>query len=353
MGGPAQKARGAISAAAYSNLRAAAGEGEGLAIRIPLSSIDEDPTQPRTVFDGDGLESLAASIRLQGVIQPVVVRPPVNGRYMLAWGARRFRASKLAGVHDIPATIRPRQPGDYAAQLMENQQREALRNSDLVRAIARLAGEGHNNRELAATCNLKDHEVSAYRQAGNFPPELRARIDNASMRALYDLYRQWQKTPDAVLRALPDAGAFLSVTDARRIIGGISGKATGSIVLERAPPPRAPASVPPIAADGTESHGERPRGDANPGPGKPAGEARPAPRILHGAKPAGGTAGAWPRQEPEAARRVPVFIVAGTDGEEGRLVLDKVAGRPGLALVEYGRGVAEMPPETLRIVRIE
>ena len=202
MSAPA-KPRAAFAAASLATLRAASGEGQGEVLHLPLADIDEDPGQPRTVFDEEGLALLAASIRAHGLVQPVVVRPAVAGRYPLAFGARRLRAARLAGLAEVPAVIRRERDGDFAAQVIENQHRASLSNSDLVAAIARLAADGHTGKEIATICALKAYEVSAFRQAGNFPPDLRARIDQADMRALYDLYRQWRKTPDAVLAALP------------------------------------------------------------------------------------------------------------------------------------------------------
>ncbi|HYD70755.1 ParB/RepB/Spo0J family partition protein [Azospirillum sp.] len=333
MSGPA-RSRAAFSEAAFGALRAATGEGQGEALRIPLADIDEDPGQPRTVFDDDGLAELAASIREHGVVQPVVVRPPVDGRYTLAVGARRLRASRLAGLADIPAVIR-RGGGDaFAAQVIENQQRAALSNGDLAAAIARLAGAGHSNRQIATICALKDYQVAAFKQAGHFPPELRARLDRGDMRALYDLYRQWRKTPGAVIAALAEAEAFLTVTEARRIIGGITGAPTGSLVLER-----------PVAA--------RPTGDAvaaAPGPAADGG--------LHGARPAApetGRRGAAGTPDPaaDAPRGAPVFRVATGDGRTGRLVVDRKAARPGAALVTFSSGTEAVDAAELRIVGVD
>ena len=241
----APRPRAAFAAATFGNLRAAAGEGRGEALRILLADIDEDPGQPRTVFDDEALESMAQSIRAHGVVQPVVVRPPVDGRYRLVFGARRVRASRLAGVADIPAVIRTADQADFAAQLVENQQRADLSNSDLVVAIGRLVAEGLGNRDIAAICSLRDYQVPAFRQAANFPPELAERIDNADMRALYDLFRQWGRTPAEVVAALPGPDTFITVTEARRIVGEITGKPTGSVVLERA---REAAAAPEAAA---------------------------------------------------------------------------------------------------------
>ena len=143
------KPRARLPEAVRVSLRAASSQ-PGEALRLPLGDIDEDPHQPRTVFDAAELQSMADSIRAHGVVQPIVVRPPVNGRYVLAFGARRLRASRLAQVPDIPAVIRPAGSGDFAEQLIENQQRADLSNSDLATAIARLVGEGASTKDIAA-----------------------------------------------------------------------------------------------------------------------------------------------------------------------------------------------------------
>lgn len=336
--------RAAFAAASFAALRAAAGDGQGEVLHLPLADIDEDPGQPRTVFAEEELALLAASIRAHGLVQPVVVRPAVDGRHRLAFGARRLRAARLAGLAEIPAVIRREGDGDFAAQVIENQHRASLSNSDLVAAIARLAADGHTGPQIATICALKPYEISAFRQAGNFPPELRARIDQADMRALYDLYRQWRKTPDAVLAALADRDMVLTVTEARRIIGGITGRPTGSLVPDRP----VPAAKEPDPLRGV--------------PSAPAGGALAAGEGLHGAKPdvqeKPGRSGGKPKPtvvpDPVAVAPVPpVFHVTAGDGAEGRLIVDRRAGGAGLVLVAYAGGIAEVKAAELRIVRVE
>lgn len=336
--------RAAFAAASFAALRAAAGHGQGEVLHLPLADIDEDPGQPRTVFAEEELALLAASIRAHGLVQPVVVRPAVDGRHRLAFGARRLRAARLAGLAEIPAVIRREGDGDFAAQVIENQHRAPLSNSDLAAAITRLAADGHTGPQIATICALKAYEVSAFRQAGNFPPELRARIDQADMRALYDLYRQWRKTPDAVLAALADSDVVLTVTEARRIVGGITGRPAGSLVPDRPVPaaeepealrddPTAPAAEP--FADGEVLHGAKP--DVQEGIGRGGGE--PKPTVV---------------PDPVAVAPVPpVFHVTAGDGEEGRLIVDRRAGGAGLVLVAYADGIAEVKAADLRIVRVE
>ncbi|MBP2307509.1 ParB/RepB/Spo0J family partition protein [Azospirillum melinis] len=343
MSGPV-KPRAAFAAASFTALRAALGEGQGEVLHLPLADIDEDPGQPRTLFEEEELALLAASIRAHGVVQPVVVRPAVDGRYRLAFGARRLRAARLAGLADIPAVIRRAGDGDFAGQVIENQHRAPLSNSDLATAIRRLAADGHTGKQIATICALKGYEVSAFRQAVNFPPELRARMDHADMRALYDLYRQWRKTPDAVLDALPAADVVLTITDARRIVGAITGRPTGSLVPDR---PMPASAAPDPVHDGTSvPAASLPHGDLFHGtnPTMPEGYGRKKDESKLKAAP-GPTAVGTVQQ--------PVFLVTAGDGAEGRLIVDRRAGGAGLVLVAYASGVAEVKAADLRIVRVE
>src|SRR6478735_1085141 len=81
--------------------------GGGRPLLLSIELIDEDPAQPRREFDPSGLAELAATIATRGVRQPVSVRrhPAAPDRWMLNFGARRLRASKLAGMGDIPAFV--------------------------------------------------------------------------------------------------------------------------------------------------------------------------------------------------------------------------------------------------------
>jgi ParB family transcriptional regulator, chromosome partitioning protein len=94
---------------------------------IPIESIQPNPQQPRTHFDESALQSLADSIRANGLLQPVIVRPSADGRYELVAGERRWRAARLAGLARIPATVRSLSDQDsLAIALLENLQREDL-----------------------------------------------------------------------------------------------------------------------------------------------------------------------------------------------------------------------------------
>ena len=75
-------------------------------VHIKLDQIDENPYQTRRVFEEAGLQELADSIRVNGVVQPIVVRLSSTGRFTLVLGERRCRAAKLAGELMIPAIVR-------------------------------------------------------------------------------------------------------------------------------------------------------------------------------------------------------------------------------------------------------
>jgi len=95
--------------------------------KLEVSKIRPNPRQPRQTFDETGLDELARSLKAQGVLQPVVVRPAANGSYELIAGERRWRAAQRAGIHQIPAIVRDVSDSHLLQlALIENLQREEL-----------------------------------------------------------------------------------------------------------------------------------------------------------------------------------------------------------------------------------
>jgi ParB family chromosome partitioning protein len=118
---------------------------------IPVEDIHPNPRQPRTSFRQEELEELAASIREQGVLQPVVVRPRTQGGYELLVGERRLRASKLAGARRVPAIIRHADDRQALEQaLVENVQRADLGPLDEAQAYRNLVDLFELTQEEAA-----------------------------------------------------------------------------------------------------------------------------------------------------------------------------------------------------------
>lgn len=132
-----------------------AGEGvsaasTGLAT-ISVADIAPLPGQPRSHFDEDALDELAASIAQRGVIQPIIVTPKGEGRYQIVAGERRWRAAQRARLHAIPAIVRELDPREVMAlALIENLQREDLNPLEEARAYQKLADdEGMTQAEIA------------------------------------------------------------------------------------------------------------------------------------------------------------------------------------------------------------
>jgi ParB family chromosome partitioning protein len=110
--------------------------------QIPVADIHPNPKQPRRHFDGEAVSGLAESIRNQGLIQPVVVRPRLEGGYELIAGERRWRASREAGVTTVPAVVREADDRDtLLLGLVENVAREDLSPIEEGRGYAVLIDE--------------------------------------------------------------------------------------------------------------------------------------------------------------------------------------------------------------------
>jgi ParB family chromosome partitioning protein len=119
---------------------------------IALSLIDPDPHQPRTSFDESRLETLAASVGAQGIIEPLIVssHPETPGRYLLVAGERRWRAAGLAGLTTVAVVVRELTPEQrLAVQLIENIDREDLSVLEEAAAVVRLIDFGRKPKEVA------------------------------------------------------------------------------------------------------------------------------------------------------------------------------------------------------------
>jgi len=115
---------------------------DGQLRKLPLDIIQRGQYQPRLDMHSDTLDELAESIRAQGVVQPIVVRPIARDKYEIIAGERRWRASQLAGFEDIPAVIRiVDDRAAIAMALIENIQRENLNPIEEARALHRLMKE--------------------------------------------------------------------------------------------------------------------------------------------------------------------------------------------------------------------
>ena len=131
-------------------------------VKVPIDTIFPNPYQPRKSFDDAALEDLSASIAQYGVLQPLLVSPAENGRYMLIAGERRLRASKMAKLAEVPVII-----SEYTSQqiaeiaLIENLQREDLHYLEEAEGYEKLMNQFHITQEaMAARVGKKQSTIA-------------------------------------------------------------------------------------------------------------------------------------------------------------------------------------------------
>jgi ParB family chromosome partitioning protein len=187
--------------------------GDGSPLLLALEAIDEDPKQPRIEFDDRTLQELAESIRARGVRQPVSVRPhpEQSGRYVLNFGARRLRASRMAGRDTIPAFVD--ETADDFDQVAENEQRKGLTPLELALFVKRKLDEklrpaeiarrlGKSKAYITYACSLIDPPdwlMQAYRQG-----RVRGLAEIDDLRKLFNTHgevvAQWCSAQETVTR---------------------------------------------------------------------------------------------------------------------------------------------------------
>ena len=150
---------------------------------IPLEQIDPNPFQTRSHMNEEQLAELSASITANGVVQPVLVRPLMNGRFQLIAGERRWRASQQAGKATIPAILR--QVSDEQAMeitIVENLQRADLNPMEQARAFERLAREFHMTQEQMAVRTGKDRAtVANFLRLLRLPTSVQTRVESGEL----------------------------------------------------------------------------------------------------------------------------------------------------------------------------
>lgn len=146
----------------------------GLVGTIPVAQIEPNPFQPRTVFSPEAILELAQSIKELGIIQPVTVRKLGYDRYQLISGERRFRASQVAGLTEIPAYIRiANDESMLEMALVENIQREELDAIEVAISFQRLLEEVNLTQESLSEKVGKDRAtVANYLRLLKLPPSI-------------------------------------------------------------------------------------------------------------------------------------------------------------------------------------
>ncbi len=152
-------------------------------LRIPLDQIEVNPKQPRHDFDEEALSELAASVKMHDIIQPLTVSKLPTGKYRLIAGERRFRASKIAGLKDVPVYIR--QANDVQLlelSLLENLQRENLNAIEIALSYKRLMDELDYTQEQVAERMGKDRStVTNYIRLLKLPPDIQIAVRSGAI----------------------------------------------------------------------------------------------------------------------------------------------------------------------------
>jgi ParB family chromosome partitioning protein len=196
------------------------GSGDGEMKHLPVDILQRGAYQPRIDMNPEALEELANSIRAQGVVQPIVVRPIGGGRYEIIAGERRWRATQLAGLHEIPAVVRdvPDQTA-MAMALIENIQREELNPMEEAQALYRLIEEfGLTHQQTADAVGRSRASVSNLLRLLGLNDDIKRMLGNGDLemghaRALLGLGGEQQSE---VARSV--VGKGLSVRETERLV---------------------------------------------------------------------------------------------------------------------------------------
>ncbi len=172
-------------------------------ILLDLNLIDEDPNQPRTKtnqgFSEKSLRELAETIKERGVKSPISVRDAGNGRYLINHGARRYRASIVAGLTEIPVHI----DNDYTKldQVIENIQREALSPREIADYIGYRVSQGAKKSDLAKELGKSNSWISQHCILLDLPEPIAKAMNNgkvSDLTAITELTKLYSKNPNEV-----------------------------------------------------------------------------------------------------------------------------------------------------------
>jgi len=150
---------------------------------VELSKIEMNPDQPRSIFDQEALEELAASINAVGLIQPITLREIAPDRYQIISGERRYRASLLAGLSAVPAYIKKASDENMKEMaLIENIQREDLTAIEIALAFQNLIEKHHLTHEkLSERVGKKRTTITNYLRILKLPAEIQMGLSNGKI----------------------------------------------------------------------------------------------------------------------------------------------------------------------------
>ena len=196
------------------------GPGERAHDAVAIDRIQANPRQPRRAFDETALGELAASIRVQGILQPLLVRPDGDGDYELVAGERRLRAARLAGLHEVPVIVREMSDREsLEIALIENIQRDDLSPLEEAEAYHRLIDEfGHTQEQVATRVGKSRPAVANALRLLRLPEQIKDEIARGRLTAGHARVLVSLESADAQLRAARQILARqLSVRDTEKL----------------------------------------------------------------------------------------------------------------------------------------
>ena len=185
---------------------------------VPLDLLEPNPFQPRSSIDPAALEELTQSIRLRGILQPLLVRPhPASvGRYQIVAGERRWRAAGAAGLHEVPALVHELSDTEAAAvALVENLQRQDLNPMDEAEGYSRLLTQfGFTQEALGQAVGKSRSHVANMLRLLNLPPTVKAALRQGEISAGHARALLTHPAPETALREVIDRQLSVRQTEA-------------------------------------------------------------------------------------------------------------------------------------------
>lgn len=188
---------------------------------LPIEKITPNPDQPRREFSKEGLEDLAASIRQKGVIQPLIVRPIEGGeRYEIVAGERRWRASQMAQLHDLPVVIRDFDDTEVLEiAIIENIQRSDLNPIEEAMGFRQLMDRfGHTQEKLAEALSKSRSHIANLLRLLNLPEDVQILLRDGQLSAGHARALITSGDASALARQVVEKG--LSVRETERLAKG-------------------------------------------------------------------------------------------------------------------------------------
>ncbi|MCB2112256.1 MAG: ParB/RepB/Spo0J family partition protein [Parvularculaceae bacterium] len=183
---------------------------------LPIEHLAPNPTQPRRHFNDDAIEELASSIRVRGLLQPILVRPAGRDAYEIVAGERRWRAAQRAGIHDVPVVIRELDDTEAAEiALIENVQRVDLNPMEEAAAYARLAEVyGRTQDEISKAVGKSRSHIANMMRLMTLTPKCRKAVEEGALSMGHARALLGAAKPDDALGHVIKAGLNVRDTEA-------------------------------------------------------------------------------------------------------------------------------------------